>query len=685
MKMKFFENISLRKKLLLIVLVPLISLIAFNGMKIMQLHEQTVRQTNIVKLMDISVSASNLVHELQKERGASAGFIGSKGQKFADAVPAQRLSTDTKRAALQDLLSTIDTADFGEEYNVILQSALQDLTLLDQKRTEISALELPLSEAVGYYSNMNKHFLAITKQAIFAAQEPDIIRDASAYLYFLQSKERAGIERAVGAAGFGGGWTPALRDRFSGLIKVQETYIDVFLSFSTPAQRAFFEKESSDPSFKAVDDLRKIALSSTAGSVDAEYWFKTITSKINVLKGIEDYFANDVKHLATAGAEKAANLRNIYIAILVAGLTVVLMLTYIIVADILRSIHQTEYIMNKLSEGDAAVDVVGVDRKDEIGGMARSIAIFKQSLIEKQEMEKQAHEIQQRAEEEKQLAMENLATEFDTQVGSLINALSTSAGRLQSTAENMRGIADTTSQSSQTVVASSEEASSNVNSVASAMEEMTASSQEITSQINNTRTRSNDTETNAHDANDTVENLNKLVGNIGEVVNAIRDIADQTNLLALNATIEAARAGDAGKGFAVVADEVKKLATETSKKTDEIEHRIVEIQGATTSSVEAMQRIIKNVSEINEAITAVSSAAEEQNATNSEITRSIAEASQGVQNVSQIMTDVQRGAGETGTSADAVLAAATEVTDLSKNLEGSVGKFLQSIRSGKAA
>ena len=365
--------------------------------------------------------------------------------------------------------------------------------------------------------------------------------------------------------------------------------------------------------------------------------------------------------------------------------TAIFLLTaYTIVRSIINPLIATKNYADELSRENLDVEQPKHNFEDEIADMMSSLSVFKENAIEARELREQQKEREIQAEKDKRQMMLDMASNFDSQVGGLISSLASASTEMQSTAEAMRNIADETSQSSATVAASTEEASTNVGTVASAMEEMSASASEIASQITSAKHKSNDTASNAQNANETVGNLNSLVTNIGEVVIAIKDIAEQTNLLALNATIEAARAGEAGKGFAVVADEVKKLANETAQKTDEIESRITEIQGATQDSVQAMERIISNISEIDGSVTSVSAAVEEQNVTTNEIVRSVSEASQGVQQVAQIIVDVQKGAGETGTSADAVLGAAKEVAELSENLKGQVDQFLDTIRTDNA-
>ncbi len=409
---------------------------------------------------------------------------------------------------------------------------------------------------------------------------------------------------------------------------------------------------------------------------------KVYNEFIATLKNVESDIQKDVNQLIITNEKEIESFQTLsMIGTIIASALILLASVGIIIVTV-RSIKDISETTGQLAEGNIEIDLESMERKDELGTIIVSLKKFKENQLEVKNLTARQEKLKVEQEEKRQQDMLDLAADFDSQIGGFLESLTSASGKMQSAAETMCGIADETSKSSEIVSVSSGESSANVNAVSAAMEEMSASSNQIASQITSARNKSNDTASNAQKANQTVSNLNNLVDNIDEVVTAIRDIAEQTNLLALNATIEAARAGEAGKGFAVVADEVKKLASETGKKTEEISERISEIQQATRNSVDAMGRIIDNISDIDQSVTGVSAAVEEQNATNKEIVRSVSEASQGVGKVSEIIEEVKKGAQETGTSATSVLNAAKEVTDLSSNLKMSVEQFLNQIRAG---
>ena len=338
-------------------------------------------------------------------------------------------------------------------------------------------------------------------------------------------------------------------------------------------------------------------------------------------------------------------------------------------------------VMQRLAAQDLTVDVPSSEDRDEIGVMAGTVQVFKESMVEAERIRSEQEQAKARNEAEKRASMQRLADEFEASVTGVVQIVSSASTQLQSTAQSMSATAEETSRQSQAVASASEQASTNVQSAASAAEELSSSIAEISRQVTESTRIAGDATEQATRTNDQIHGLAEAAQRIGDVVKLIQDIAEQTNLLALNATIEAARAGEAGKGFAVVASEVKSLANQTATATEEISTKIAEMQTATNQSVQAVRLIGNTIEQINEIATAIASAVEEQGAATREIARNVQEASTGTHDVSFTIAEVTRSATETGSASSQVLDAAGELSRNAESLRAQVDGFLARIRA----
>jgi len=337
-------------------------------------------------------------------------------------------------------------------------------------------------------------------------------------------------------------------------------------------------------------------------------------------------------------------------------------------------------VTEQVASGTAGVEIPYRERGDEIGALARSIAVFQDAMRQNEELNHTViDDAQARARRQEQMSSEIVT--FSADIEATLSELGRISDHMLAASRELSEAADTAATRTSGATTASSEASENVRDIASATDELSASVSEIDRQVAQSNSIATKAVSEAERTNATVKELNDAAGRIGDVVKLITDIAEQTNLLALNATIEAARAGDAGRGFAVVANEVKALSGQTAKATEDIRAQIAGMQHATMRSIEAIGAIERTIREIGDISGAIAAAVTEQGAATQEIARSVETAAKRTIETADEVVLVGEATAAARNNADAVKAVAEDLGSVAGRIRGQVDHFFQKLRA----
>ncbi len=247
---------TLYKKIILMMLIPFMAILYLVQLDIRSSVDSVKKTERTQELIEFLSIFSNMVHELQKERGASTGYIGSQGTKFRKNLKEQQKLSDLRIAELKVFLGHFDASFFGKNFPAKLEKALNNLSQIDTKRQQILRLEINFNDTLDYYTiSVNEQLLNFFVELISQSSISQS-KEFSAYVNFFQGKELAGIERAIGANIFAvGKFESGLFERFKVLVNKQNASTEIFLDLASTKQRNFFIQTMDQPDVKEVEKI----------------------------------------------------------------------------------------------------------------------------------------------------------------------------------------------------------------------------------------------------------------------------------------------------------------------------------------------------------------------------------------------------------------------------------------------
>ena len=289
---------------------------------------------NLENGVNISIQLSNLVHELQKERGMSSGYLSSNGKKFKEQLKMQRILTDKRIKIYYDTLSQ-NNSSLPLEVKKSLLNTNNYISEIKVLRRQIDNFAISPKKAIRVFSSINDNLLAPMVTISQTYKLADISQSMIAYTNFLYYKEQVGIERAVG--------TNLILSHnisksdiydFNALITKQEIYYKIFLQYASENYKTKYKNLSENKFFQNVQKLQHIISmgdSTKINKIDVSEWFYQITSKINKLEEVDDFLSQEILSLIKHKTNDAFIEFLQFVVYSITGLIIVIMVLYLII------------------------------------------------------------------------------------------------------------------------------------------------------------------------------------------------------------------------------------------------------------------------------------------------------------------------------------------------------------------
>ncbi|AZL70313.1 HAMP domain-containing protein [Pseudomonas oryziphila] len=609
-------NAPLRLKLLLILIFPLLGFLLLSSVYLLDNYRTLRDMESTVSASSTAQSLSVLITSLQRERGASGVFIGSRGTAMGNRLGQIREESSAAIEAVRRL-PTANDSDIAK-----LLGTLQAITEL---RQQVSQLSIDSTVSGTRYTEMIQQLIGYTHSLEKRVNNTAVVHALSALNQFIELKERAGRERVILGLAFNQDHFDAtLLSRFSRNLGEFSAYADGFQRKASAELLSQFQARQQSPAANEVSRLQRLAFEVPLGQalgIKPEAWFDISTQRIDQMSEVEQALAERVGKLAANAHGNASQALWLTLGGALLALALVALLSWMIIHSIGKAVQDINSALDGLARRDLTARS-GYRSKDEFGQIADNLNRMADELGEiVREIGSATAQVATAAEESSAVTLQtSRSVEQQRQSTELV---ATAINEMSATVREVAHSTNDAANLSQQIHTSTSQGQAEVEGTIELIRELSSQAEQTANLINELKQES--------DA-------------ISSVLDVIRGIAEQTNLLALNAAIEAARAGDHGRGFAVVASEVRTLAQRTQESTGNIQQMISNLQAgsdrASSSMLETLGKaqsgasrigragellasITEGVARISDRNIQIASAAEEQSAVSEDINRNV--------------------------------------------------------------
>lgn len=620
---------KLRTRMVLMIAPLLAALCYFVWLEILVLRSD-IQDANATHQAMIDIDEiSGLIHQLQKERGYTAGMLASGGRNFSENVPTQHGATDAAMANIQSAFENFELTGLAPA-----GGTLQRFSGLDAHREAVLAMTPTVAQSNAYYTDLVNLLISMQVSIVNTIEIGELAAEIRAAILITVAKEAAGLERATGAASLGQEQFP--HNAYVRFLTLRgEMVAEIANAAQILPDYNLLARINDHPSAEAVRQFRSdVDDAMTRDRVSgraAAAWFAASTAWIDHLRSVEGDLLADVRVSSQAIMENAQTYLWIQLGLAFVVVVAGVGMAIVTFECLIQRVRRMTAAVKKFTEGDFDVDIPDRDQIDAVGRMANAVHDFKEHTLA---MRRQASELKDadeaqiigKAQRVVELVTEGLAdlaradltrhfdVALDPEYDSIRADFNTATQRLRTV---MHEISKTTEDLGSRAQVMTQSAADLETRTVQQVATLNATNERVTTLSDEVRDYAGHVQQAAELASTAKANVDRSGGvvvsaseamdriaassqEIERVLMMIEEISHQTNLLALNAGVEAARAGESGRGFSIVAAEVRDLAHRSGSAAQEIKTMIDESTSNVAQGVTLVREagtVLQNISE----------------------------------------------------------------------------------------